>query len=158
MPSAHAAAFNEMSLRAMLDLFSSKTSPPVSTVRGPYEAEFVGPGWLRSLAAPTLGLLGAKGWWGKNFDGEGGGHNLFLHKGAVVPRVAMTIGGSTSLVDGKPGIAITYPDSGLPWNVVRGEIRSYIPGLLIGVVAIDLPGLRSVALPYLLCRRRDIAL
>ena len=60
------------------------------------------------------------------------------------------------MVDGKPGITITYPGAPLPWNLVRGEIRSYVPGLLIGVVTIDLPAVRAFALPYLLVRRRDV--
>ena len=73
MSSSHTAKFNQLSVASILGVFSTKASPPVSTVRGPYEAEFVGPGWLRAAAPSALKLLGAGGWWGKSFDGDGGG-------------------------------------------------------------------------------------
>lgn len=58
---------NHLSLRDFRELFTSLHVPGIETMRGIFQATFVGPSWLRTVAKPALAITGLGGWWGKEF-------------------------------------------------------------------------------------------
>lgn len=142
---------NQMSLSAYRLLFTSLTTPTVAVLSGTYRATLIGPGWLRRSAMPGLRLLGMPGWWGKRFDGVGGGVNLVMRDGRLQPIIPIRAEARASVIDGLPAIAVVYPPTTrFPWPYVVDELRQLDAKRLLGLTYVNRLALRRVLLPFLL--------
>jgi hypothetical protein len=138
-------------LRAARRRFRGLPAPP--NIAGHWRVEFCGPLWLRTLAPLGLSLSVLRGWRGKSFDAEGRGHNLIRRGGRLQPLFVMQAERRASRLDGGPVIATHYGEEA-PLMLLRvsDEFRQLGADTLLGMMTIDLPGLRSLALPFLLHR------
>jgi hypothetical protein len=137
------------SLGRLRRLFTSLAAP--GSLAGVYRAEFVGPAWLRTLAPPSLALGGLAGWWGKAFDGQGGAVNIVVRDGTQRRVLPMTIAGIPSLIDGVPGLTLSYPKgSPFPWFWIVDEVRRLDEQTLLCMTVIKPRGLRKLAFPFVL--------
>ena len=142
---------NRKPLSAFKSIFGSLLTPQPEEVKGIYWSEFTGPGWLRTIAPPGLGLIGLGGWKGKEFPGDGTGINLVLRKGELQRRFPVSIARAASLTDGKPCLAIHYTrECPFPWPYVIDELRQLDESCLLGLTMVNISGLRRLALPFLL--------
>lgn len=141
-------------IRSAQALFA-RLSPPAS-LAGCWRAEFVGPGWLRWLAPRGMWASPLYGWRGKRFDAEGQGLNLVRRGGRVQGVIPMRQEARASRLDGRPVLASRYA-ADAPWLLrgVADEFRQLHPDGLLGLMTIDRPGLRGLALPFLLHRVAD---
>lgn len=138
-------------------LFASLSPPTLSSVTGIYQADFVGPSWLRTIAGPGLYPLGLGGWWGKSFDGRGQGSNIICRNGQLSPKMPVTLAERPSAIDGRSCLAVNYPpESPFPWPWVVDELRSLDAKRLLGMTLFASGLLKGVALPFLLSHRPDI--
>lgn len=138
-------------------LFSTLPQPSRALFRGFFRATFIGPAWIRIAARPSLEVSGLPGWQGKRFLDDEHATNV-LTKGATTrEHLAMRVTAVTSRVDGRPGVALTYPHRGrerapIPWRWVRDELRQFDDDTILAMTVVDLPVLRRFALPFLLVR------
>ena len=95
------------SFRDFKEKFASLDPP--EALEGVWQGEPVGPGWYLALAGPSLVIGGLGGWWGKDFDGQGGIDNVLERKGAFRRTLRGEVRRADSLVDGKPCQRIVYP-------------------------------------------------
>ena len=145
------ANLNRLPLGAFPGLFHELTPPTVEAMHGRFQAEFVGPGWLRRIAPPGLAPLGLGGWWGKTFDGRGQGINLVRRRGQLVEVIPIKLAEAPSLLDGRIGLNITYPPgSRFPWPIIIDEVRWLDDATLLGLTLVPKAGLHRLALPFLL--------
>ena len=121
------------------------------TLEGVWQGEQVGPGWYRTLAGPSLAIGGLGGWWGKEFDGQGGIDNLLERGGALRRTLPGRVQEAASLLDGKPCRRIAYPKgSRLPWVWVVDELRQVGKGELMGMMVLNVRWLPRLAFPFTL--------
>jgi hypothetical protein len=121
------------------------------SLEGVWKGEPVGPGWYRTLAGPSLAMGGLGGWWGKEFDGQGGIDNLLERGGAFRRALRGAARQAESLVDGKPCLRIEYPKgSRLPWVWIVDELRQVGDGELLGMMVLKMKWLPHVAFPFVL--------
>ncbi len=134
-------------------LFFSLAPPEISALTGVYRAEFVGPGWLRTLAPLALALGGLRGWWGKAFGEQGDAINI-VERGGIQRRVLpMTVVTAPSLLDGKPAVTLHYPPgSRFPWYWIVDELRRLDETTLLCVTLVNLSWVPKAAFPFLLQR------
>jgi hypothetical protein len=100
---------------------------------------------------PGLRLLGMPGWWGKRFDGVGGGVNLVMRDGRLQPIIPIRAEARASVIDGLPAIAVVYPPTTrFPWPYVVDELRQLDAKRLLGLTYVNRLALRRVLLPFLL--------
>lgn len=150
------ADLNQLPLSAFKPLFAGLKSAPLTAVRGTYKSAVVGPGWLRRSAGPGLALGGLGGWWGKRFDGMGGGVNLVQRDGAIKPVLPIRVDTRVSGIDLLPTLAVLYPPSSpFPWPRVVDELRIFAEDLLLGMTYANVNGLKRIALPFLLHLQLD---
>src|SRR5210317_414315 len=97
---------NKLSLKEFPELFSSSTVPDITDITGYFRASFVGPGWLRATAGPATAIGGLGGWWGKKLEEDGRATNLVRHGDKLESRLAMRLITTTSVLDGKPVLAL----------------------------------------------------
>lgn len=148
---------NHLSLPALYRLFSSLQPPNQLTLKGLFKGSFVGPGWLRRLDTMLLGMSGLRGWWGKDFYGDGYAVNVKLHKGQVFRLFPMTFVEQTSYLNAQHGLALRYnPDNPFPWPLILDELRQIHPELILGMTLAPLGPLRYLALPFVLQHRESI--
>ena len=148
---------NQRSLRSFKQLFASLAPPDLLSIQGVHQAEFVGPAWLRRSAGPLLALGGLQNWWGKEFDGSGGGKNIVRRRGSLERVLPMEIQERVSLVDARPGVALTYPPgSRFPWPRFVDELRQLSEGRLLGLGVMNVRWLRKLAFPFLLHSREHV--
>lgn len=145
------------SLSELKALFATLPAPEASLRHGFFQASFVGPAFLRLSARPTLEVTGLPGWRGKKFLSADKATNILQKGHAHVEALAMRVTQVTSMVDGKSGLALTYPSQNgkaapVPWRWVRDEIRALDERTLLAFTFIDLPLLRLVGIPFLLTR------
>lgn len=150
-------AHEKASLAELKTLFRSLQPPGESMRRGFFRASFVGPAWLRLTARPSLEMSGLPGWQGKKFLDAEHATNVLLKNGARVDHLAMRVMPVTSRVDGRPGLALTYPPrdgkpAPIPWRWVRDELRAIDGNTILGMTVIELPLLRHLVFPFLLTR------
>ena len=144
---------NHLPLNGFPELFHALTPPAMDEMHGRFRADFVGPAWLRRIAPPGLAPLGLGGWWGKTFDGRGQGMNIVRRQGQLVEVIPIRLKEADSLVDGRPGLAITYPPgTRFPWPIVIDEVRWLDDATLLGLTLVTKAGLHRLALPFLLQR------
>jgi hypothetical protein len=145
------------SLRELNALFRTLPAPDEDARRGFFRAEFVGPAFIRLTARPTLEVTGLPGWQGKKFLNAQDATNVLKRGNTTVEHLAMRVTPVTSYVDGKPGLALTYPAQNgkpapVPWRWVRDEIRQFDDDTILAFTFVDLPLLRHVGFPFLLVR------
>ena len=146
---------NKKPLTAFKPLFASLSPPELEYLPGMYEAGFTGPAWLRKAAVPSIALGGLGGWWGKEFGAEGG-TNLVLREGQMQRIFPFLSVQTASAIDGKPTITVRYTiECPFPWPHIFDELREIEPGRLLGMTVVDAPGLRRMAIPFLLERREN---
>lgn len=144
------------SLATLRRVFSTLPPAPPSARSGFYQASFIGPAWLRVSARPGIVLGGLPGWLGKRFIDTERATNVLQRRHGCVEKLEMHCTTRTSLVDGAPGVDLSYGDKGpIPWRWVRDELRQLDEHRLLAMTVIDLPGLRRLALPFLLSRAND---
>jgi hypothetical protein len=142
---------NQYPLRRFRDLFASLIVPEADSIRGKYQAAFVGPAWLRTSAAPALALSGLGGWWGKEFHEDGTAINIVLRAGKFSTRFPMKFVSAMSFIDGRDGLALHYqPGNPFPWMYVVDEIRRMDESTLLGMTIANVRGLRGMAFPFIL--------
>ena len=142
---------NQMKLGEFPELYSSLEYPLMPSLVGGYKGTFVGPEWLRKIAAPGLVVSGLGGWWGKHFNDDGTATNLVLHSGVLETRFPMRLVTLTSVIDGKPGLALHYEsDNPFPWPHITDELRQLAPGTLLGMTYIKARVFYGLMLPFLL--------
>ncbi|MEW5870274.1 MAG: hypothetical protein AB1894_13445 [Chloroflexota bacterium] len=150
-PSPQAQTLNQKSLFAFKSIFAALPAPQVVNLSGVYRAEFTGPGWLRRVAPPGLGLLGLGGWKGKEFSGDGRGLNLVRRRGELLRIFPVRLLLADSSIDGKACLAVHYaPECPFPWPYVFDELRQLDETCLLGLTITHLGLLRKLALPFLL--------
>ncbi|MBE2222413.1 MAG: hypothetical protein IAF02_12770 [Anaerolineae bacterium] len=142
---------NKFKLTEFRTLFSELRSPQISEMNGRFRSEFVGPGWLRTIAPPGLAPLGLGGWWGKTFDGQGGGMNIVQRQGELREIMPIVLKEEVSLINGRSGLNITYPPgTRFPWPWVVDEIRWLDDNTILGMTLVTKAGMHRLALPFLL--------
>jgi hypothetical protein len=143
--------YNSLSLKQFRNLFISLPVPETGSLGGVYRANFVGPGWLRACAGPTLALTGLGGWWGKEFSPDGNAVNILLRTGKFSRRFSMQLVSAKSFMDGSDGLALHYPAGNpFPWPHVVDELRRIDETTLLGMTIANVSGLRGLAFPFIL--------
>ena len=138
-------------LEAAAARFAQLEAPAALT--GRWRAEFIGPGWLCAIAPAGLALSPLRGWRGKRFEADGQGTNLVWRGGREATVATMRVERRASRLDGRPVLATRYaPDT--PWLIraLEDEFRALDDERLLGMMTVDRPGLRGLALPFLLHR------
>jgi hypothetical protein len=150
-------SLNQRSLASFKPLFASLVPPELASLRGIFQAELVGPAWLRRISPIAIALGGMRGWWGKVFDGTPSANNLVCRDGRVQRSLPLTLTEAPSLVDGRPGITTRYIGCPFPWPFVVDELRWLDETILLGMMIVNVALLRALAFPFLL-RRQDSSL
>ena len=123
---------------------------------GFYRASFIGPAWLRATAGPSLALSGLKGWQGKRFLSADTATNILKNKDQTTEKLTMTCESGISAVDGKQGVALTYPKNApLPWRWVVDEMRQLDDNTLLCMTVFNLPILKHFPVPFILTKEGD---
>jgi hypothetical protein len=139
---------NKLSLKDFSALFASSA---IYNISGYYRATFVGPGWLRATAGPTIAVGGLGNWWGKHIKEDGTATNLVQQEGSLKTRFSMQLINTTSVLDGKPALALIYgADNRFPWPYVVDELRALDPLTFLGMTHVNAGALRKLAFPFLL--------
>jgi hypothetical protein len=143
------------SFREFRDLYA--TLDPPESVAGVWRGRPVGPGWFVTLAGPSLVIGGLGGWWGKDFDEQGGIDNLLERGGALRRTLPGKVQQAASLLDGKPCQRIEYPKgSRLPWVWVVDELRQVAEGELLGMMVLNISWLPHLAFPFALHASEEV--
>ncbi len=152
--SPQALGLNRKSLAEIRRLFKDLHSPGLEDLHGIYQAEFVGPLWLRHSAGPAIALGGMPGWWGKEFGGVPHGFNLVRRGGRIRRDLGLRLARRPSLLDGRDGLCLVYATgSPFPWSLVIDELRWLDQDCLLGMTVVDRGALRHAACPFLLHAR-----
>ncbi len=142
---------NQLKLGDFPELYSILETPRINSLIGYYRGSIVGPGWFRSAAKPLLAITGLGGWWGKYFEEDGNATNLVKRGAKLQARLPVKLVNMNSVVDGKPGLALHYiPENPLPWPYIVDELRQLEPGVLLGMMYINIGVLRRLVFPFLL--------
>jgi len=142
---------NKLSLKDFSDLFTSAAVPDIGNTAGIYRATFVGPGWLRAAAGPTVAIGGLGSWWGKQLKADGTATNLVQKGENIETRFSMQLINTISVIDGKPALALIYgAENPFPWPHVVDELRQLDQGTFLGMTHINAGPLRKLAFPVLL--------
>jgi hypothetical protein len=142
---------NRLPLGQFPEYFASLSPPDSNSLRGFFKGDFVGPAWLRGLAGPLLVITGLGGWWGKEFDAEGGALNLVWRNEKYSYRFPMRLTKQNSYIDRRSGLALRYASSNpFPWPWIVDELRSIQTGLVLGMTVATLGPLKRLPLPFIL--------
>jgi hypothetical protein len=142
---------NGYPLHKFRTLFASLPVPEPNSIRGKYRGAFVGPAWVRASVKPALWIAGLSGWWGKEFYDDGTAINIVLRRGQFLTRFPMEFTRERSFIDGKEGVALHYQKSDpFPLPLIVDEIRRLDGVTLLGITRPNIPGLRWLALPFIL--------
>jgi hypothetical protein len=120
---------------------------------GDYQAQFIGPWWLRKSAAPSLVLSGLPGWVGKRFIDSNRVTNILLLDGKNIEKFEMQCIEQLSFIDNKPTLALNYGSSApIPWRWIVDELRQLDENTMLCMTIINLPLLKNFSFPFLLSR------
>lgn len=151
-------AVNLGSLSALREAFRAAPEPVHADLVGVFDAQFVGPFWLRSAGPTTMRLGRMAGWCGKRFeaddDGDGvlQGSNRVRREATVSDSVPMTARLTAARLDGRPALVVSYPgDAPFPWPRVTDEFRPFGDGTLLGLT-FGIPLAPPGGTPFLLHR------
>jgi hypothetical protein len=148
-----AANFRTASIRDIKRLFTASPVPDAALRHGFFRASFVGPFWYRIGGFPSVHFSGLPYWQGKKFLTPDSATNILKQGNGMVQALSMTVVAGTSLIDGKPGVALHYgKEAPFPWRHVRDELRVIDERTLLGITKVNLPVLRNFAFPFLLER------
>ncbi len=148
---------NRLSLFEFPEYFSSLNVPNPESLHGLYKGYFVGPPWLRKMAVPLLAITGMGDWRGKSIDPGGKIINLVSTKRGLERKLPMKLIEQDSLIDGKPGLALSYEASNpFPWPRIIDELRSIQPNLLLGMTITQVGPLQRLPLPFVLQSRKNV--
>jgi hypothetical protein len=147
---------NQYSLRRFHRLFASLAIPETDRLAGRYRGVFVGPGWVRALAAPALIISGLGGWWGKDIYEDGKAINIVQRQGKFSTCFPMAFVREQSQIDGREGAALHYQKGNpFPWMFIVDEMRRIDETRLLGMTRPNIPGLRWFALPFILQKQKS---
>lgn len=142
---------NKLSRKEFAHLFATASVPTIASTAGYYRATFVGPAWLRTSAGPAVALGGLGNWWGKHIHEVGSATNLVQKGDKLESRLAMQLIDSTSVLDGRPVLALIYgAENPFPWPYVVDELRRLDPLTFLGMTHVNAGPLRRIAFPFLL--------
>ncbi len=148
---------NRLSLFEFPEYFSSLEAPQAEALQGLYKGSFVGPTWLRGLAGPLLVITRMGRWLGKDIDDGGRAINLVQTREGMVQKFPMRLMEQDSLIDGKPGLALSYEASNpFPWPWIVDELRSIQPDLVLGMTITQMGPLARLPLPFVLQPRESM--
>ena len=117
---------------------------------GAYEAEILGPQWLKTIAAMSLPFSGLPGWCGKRIHVSGAINRCNIN-GQIEERVSMLKSAQSSWIDGRPCMVLSYDNKApLLLRPMRDEFRRVNETTLLGLSIYNLPLLKRVPLPFLL--------
>lgn len=140
-------------LSSIRSIYQQLYPMPISMRTGNYQARFIGPWWLRTLAPISLWLTGLPGWWGKRFIHEAEATNILMNKCGRTEKMSMHCIEDCSLIDGKPTLSLQYGGQArLPWRWVVDEIRVLDDNTLLCMTVVNLPLLKYLSFPFLLSR------
>ncbi|NTX09942.1 hypothetical protein HUA74_27485 [Myxococcus sp. CA051A] len=141
-------------LREWRLLFTRLPTPTRDSLPGRYRAELLGPAWFQGFAHRLLGVLGMRGWWGKDIaPGGREGANLVNRVGGVWRAVPLVLREGTSRVDGRTSLQVEYtPEVGWQWRPFVDELRWLEGRTLLAMTHLELPVLRRLTFPFLLHR------
>lgn len=146
-------ALSNAPLSRIRQVFEVLEPVPTHMRAGTFRASFIGPGWLRATAGPSIALSGMPGWWGKRFLDAETATNVLNAAGGRIEKLQMRCGQVVSLVDGRESVALQYDkDAVVPWRWIIDELRVLDDSTLLGMTVINLPLLRGLAFPFLLRR------
>jgi hypothetical protein len=147
--------YNSLSIKDFRNLFQTLLVPEASSIRGTYQASFVGPAWLRASAGPALAISGLDGWWGKEFHDDGTAINIVLRAGKYSTRFPMKFTQARSFIDHKGGLALHYQQGNpFPWMYVVDELRRIDDTTILGMTIANVNGLRGLAFPFILQKQK----
>ena len=142
----------DQSLSALRELFAAAPEPTLDDVVGEHLADFAGPAWLRRSGAPTMAVIGMKGWCGKRFAATGEGVNLVRSGAGLADSVPITARLGAATRDGRAAVVVTYPASARwPLRRCRDELRRVAPDTLLGL-SFGVPLAPPGGAPFLLRR------
>ena len=145
--------YHSTSIRELKQLFASLPVPGQAMRHGFFRASFIGPAWYRIGGFPSVHVAGLPHWQGKKFLTPDSATNILRKDNGLVEALRMTVEAGTSMVDGKPGVALRYgAEAPIPWRWVRDELRAIDDRTLLGITIVDIPVLRHFSFPFLLVR------
>ena len=134
-------------------LYKTLSPASIEDKQGTYQAQFIGPLWIRVSAQPSLFLSGLPGWYGKRFKDAKSATNILIRGQTKTEKLDMQCADHDSLIDGLPTSALSYGAQGpIPWRWVIDEFRRYDDQTLLCMTIIQLPILRHFPFPFLLRR------
>lgn len=153
--SSQAQKLNDQPLSSYRTLFATLHAPSLSALVGEFQGEFIGPSWLRRIAAPGLKLAGLGNWWGKRFTIDGQATNLVVEGGQILPSFPVIPDLASSRLDNRPAVLLSYPQSAtpFPWPYIVDELRVLDEISLLGMTYLNRPLFSQFALPFLLFAR-----
>ena len=151
----HISQLNQIPFLRFRELFASLDVPELDSIRGRYRGAFIGPALIRVSVKPAVWVASLGGWWGKEMYEDGMGINIVLRKGEFSTRFQMKIMQARSVIDGKEGLSMRYlPDNPILWIFIVDELRRLDDDTLLGMTRPRIPGLRWLALPFILQRQK----
>ncbi len=142
---------NRLKLGDFPDLYATLEPPMINSLKGYYRGSLLGPGWFRSISKLLLAITGLGGWWGKYFEGEEQAVNLVERGAGLQRRLPVKLVRTSSVVDNKPTLALRYiPENPFPWPFIVDELRQLEPGVMLGMMYVDIGILRRSVSPFLL--------
>ena len=119
--------------------------------KGVYKGTYVGPGWLKAVAPPSMVVSGLGGWWGKVFKAGGETYNLVKQAGEIKPVFPMQLLVKNSRLDGLPALALLYDKRNpFPWPHVVDELRPLDETALLGMMYLNVRAFPKMAFPFLI--------
>jgi hypothetical protein len=155
MPAQTLDFYCQQSDETMRRTYSQLKAPTLPGALGRYRAVFTGSTLRRAIGAQVIGLLGFRGWWGKDLCADGWVQNLFMVQGTLTRKFPTRMDPAVSKLDGGPALALTYPRTmRWPWPWVTDELRALDDDHLLGMSLFSQFPLTARPTPFILQRVR----
>jgi hypothetical protein len=142
-----------LGLRQLYTSYGDLSAVPAARRQGDWRAVFIGPWWLRLLAAPAIAVSGMPGWFGKRFANPESAVNLLRSAKGLREVLSMRCEEQPSWNDGRPCSVLVYASKArMPWRWVRDELRQLDEQHWLCMTYVDLPLLRALGCPFMLVR------